>query len=60
MSRKLVHMMISVTYDGDYYDVTEVEGITADWIGAGFEDRDNLTGWDLIGSTVTEMETPGE
>ena len=60
VSRKIVHMMITVTYDGDYYDATEVEDVTSDWISMGFEDRDNLTGWSLIGATVTEMETPSE
>jgi hypothetical protein len=56
VSTKVVKTTITVTFEGDYYEVSEVEDKVCDWIDAGLCDRDDVVGWSFGESSVTETE----
>ncbi|WP_371666029.1 hypothetical protein OG306_33420 [Streptomyces sp. NBC_01241] len=53
-SKKTLTLTIEVYYEGDYYSADEVLGVTEDWIGGGFCDRDDLRGWKVVSHSVVE------
>ena len=50
--RHTAHLAVTVQFEGDYYGPDELVAVCDDWIGHGFCDRDDLTGYTLTG-TVT-------
>lgn len=58
-TRKEVELLVRLTFEGDYYDAAELVDVSSDWIHAGLEDRDNLTGQSITGRVLSEtpMET---
>ncbi|MGH6979549.1 MAG: hypothetical protein ACRED4_09690, partial [Brevundimonas sp.] len=52
---KVVTMVLTAKFVGNYYGADEVTSALESWIDSGLEDRDDLRGWNL--TTVSVLET---
>ena len=50
VSRKRATLTVEVTFDGTYYDLSEIVSVAEDWIHAGLEDRDDVRGVTITGT----------
>ncbi|MCF2531731.1 hypothetical protein [Yinghuangia soli] len=55
--RHTAHLAVEVRFEGDYYGPDELVALCDGWIGAAFEDRDNLRGYTLTGSVNPGHDT---
>lgn len=52
---KIVTLVLTATFHGDYLEADEVLGGLEGWIDRGLEDRDDLRGWKIVASGVEEI-----
>ena len=52
MSRKRATLTVQITFDGTYYDLSEIVSVSEDWIHAGLEDRDDVRGVSIDGTAA--------
>lgn len=50
--RHMVALNVVVQFDGTYYTPDEMVGMCDSWIEHGLEDRDNVSGYRVIGAAV--------
>ena len=54
-SRKIATLTLTAEFVGDYIDKDDVILYLEDWLCSGFDDRDNLVGWNIYGCSVIEQ-----
>lgn len=56
MSKKVVVVEMEVVFEGDYCTASELPDVVAEWISAGFEDRDDFKGFQIDSYVLEEKK----
>lgn len=59
-STKVVTMIVTARFHGEYHDLDSVGSVLGDWIDGGLDDRDDLRSWSTHVASVTEFYEPDD